>query len=122
MILDSGERTTFETGAVRDMHEGKGRFDLLPLFAVHELAKHCEEGAKKYGEHNIDKGIPQHSLIDSAIRHLIKYTRGDTDEDHLRAACWNAMFALNQTVTHPECIDIPWTNTTNQKIEEEQPK
>ena len=30
MIKDSGERTQFSTGAVRDMHEGKGRMDLLP--------------------------------------------------------------------------------------------
>lgn len=28
---DSGARKTFETGAVRDIHEGKGRFDLMPL-------------------------------------------------------------------------------------------
>ena len=26
-IKDSGERTQFDSGAVRDMHEGKGRFD-----------------------------------------------------------------------------------------------
>lgn len=29
-ILDSGNRREFETGAVRDMAEGKGRLDLLP--------------------------------------------------------------------------------------------
>lgn len=29
MIKDSGDRTKFETGAVRDMHSGKGRMDLL---------------------------------------------------------------------------------------------
>lgn len=29
-ILDSGNRREFETGAVRDMAEGKGRMDLLP--------------------------------------------------------------------------------------------
>lgn len=29
-IRDSGERTTFSTGAQRDMHSGKGRMDLLP--------------------------------------------------------------------------------------------
>ena len=29
-IKDSGDRTEFTTGAVRDMHEGKGRFDLIP--------------------------------------------------------------------------------------------
>lgn len=30
-ILDSGDRTEFETGAVRDMRAGKGRCDLMPL-------------------------------------------------------------------------------------------
>ena len=30
-ILDSGERRKFDTGAVRDSSEGKGRCDLLPL-------------------------------------------------------------------------------------------
>ncbi len=43
MIKDSGDRTKFGTGAVRDMHAGKGRMDLLPLSALIELSKHCEE-------------------------------------------------------------------------------
>jgi hypothetical protein len=33
-ILDSGNRREFETGAVRDIQEGKGRCDLLPLDVV----------------------------------------------------------------------------------------
>ncbi|MEG2521279.1 MAG: hypothetical protein RSA49_00185 [Anaerovoracaceae bacterium] len=33
-ILDSGNRREFDSGAVRDVAEGKGRFDLVPL---HEL-------------------------------------------------------------------------------------
>ena len=33
-ILDSGERREFSTGAVRDIQEGKGRCDLLPLSVV----------------------------------------------------------------------------------------
>lgn len=107
MILDSGDRTIFETGAQRDMHQGKGRFDLLPWNAIHDVAKCCEEGALKYGERNIDKGIPQHSLIDSGIRHLKKYICGQTDEDHLRAAAWNILWALEQRTTHPELLDIP---------------
>lgn len=45
MIKDSGERTEFGTGAVRDMHSGKGRMDLLPWEALIEVSKHCEEGA-----------------------------------------------------------------------------
>ena len=90
MIKDSGERTEFGTGAVRDMHSGKGRMDLLPWEALIEVSKHCEEGALKYGERNCEKGIPIHSLIDSAFRHLAKYMMGMKDEPHLRAAAWPA--------------------------------
>ena len=49
-IKDSGNRTKFETGAVRDIQQGKGRFDLMPLditsevFAV-ECADEVEEGS-----------------------------------------------------------------------------
>ena len=37
VIKDSGERREFETGAVRDIQEGKGRCDLLPLMQVADL-------------------------------------------------------------------------------------
>ena len=33
-LKDSGERKVFETGATRDISEGKGRCDLLPLDTV----------------------------------------------------------------------------------------
>ena len=113
MIKDSGERTQFfdKNGnpiGVRDCHEGKGRCDLLPLTAIIELSKHCEEGSKKYSEHYVDTGIPQHSLCDSGMRHLLKYMRGDMDENHLRAACWNLMWALQQSVERPELNDLYW--------------
>jgi hypothetical protein len=115
MIKDSGERTEFETGAVRDMHKGKGRMDLLPLLGVMEVAKHCEEGAEKYGERNVNKGVPQHSLLDSAMRHLAKYMEGYDDEDHLRASAWNILWALEQEITHPELQDIPTRFGTKQR-------
>lgn len=106
MIKDSGARTEFSTGAVRDMKRGVGRMDLLPWYGIMEVSKHCEEGAAKYGEHNVDKGIPLHSLCDSAARHLAKFIAGETDEDHLRAAAWNLLWALNQRKTHPELDDL----------------
>ena len=106
MIKDSGKRTEFSTGAVRDMKRGVGRMDLLPWYGIMEVSKHCEEGAEKYGEHNVDKGIPLHSLCDSAARHLAKFIAGEMDEDHLRAAAWNLLWALNQRKTHPELDDL----------------
>ena len=162
-ILDSGDRTEFETGAVRDMREGKGRCDLLPLDVVAEyleiqkamenkldtlkrsnirsiinyikeftesgntvslfwaltrfdrfcdaetmlleVAKHFEEGAKKYGDNNWRKGIPVRCYIDSAIRHYLKYLRGDKDEPHDRAFCWNILCAIWTCKHMPELND-----------------
>ena len=135
MIKDSGNRRQFDSGAVRDIQEGKGRSDLLPLDAIgiqfsdptlHELgkfkktgdpsflqfaletsnfypdfytmllevSKHFEEGAKKYGEENWQKGIPVHCYVDSAVRHYCKHKRGDDDEPHDRAFCWNILCAI----------------------------
>lgn len=105
-IKDSGNRSEFPTGAVRDLSHGKGRMDLLPWHGIIEVSKHCEEGAKKYGENNVDKGIPLHSLIDSAFRHLAKFTAGHKDEDHLRAAAWNILWALEFRETMPELNDL----------------
>ena len=150
-ILDSGDRTEFESGAVRDMRVGKGRCDLMPLDVVSELfenrtkardaflshiydfqtsgaythlmealvqfavfdanfegkdpykqiitmlletAVHFEEGAAKYGPNNWQKGIPVHCYIDSAVRHYLKFRRGDQDEPHHRAVCWNLICAI----------------------------
>lgn len=148
-IKDSGERRVFETGAVRDCAEGKGRCDLMPLdvMAEHmedsillfiyqfttngnpghlyrvldeapgrlrlgdrhnmylEVAKHFEEGAKKYGENNWQKGLPLNCYIDSAVRHYLKYLHGDKDEPHDRAFCWNVMCAIWTCKHKPELND-----------------
>ena len=161
-IKDSGNRREFSTGAVRDMADGKGRCDLLPLdvisdlfvelkcekyervniilnylnsaleiwkgellswdsnrmdcvvdflydalkeflkqsdFAdiptmVLELSVHFEQGANKYTEDNWKRGIPVNCYIDSAIRHYLKWLRGDTDERHDRAFVWNIVCCI----------------------------
>jgi hypothetical protein len=142
-IKDSGSRQEFESGAVRDIQEGKGRCDLMPLDVIAEcyskafpsevtgavfaelnlfaktgdvthlydvlskrepyddystmfleVSKHFEEGAEKYGENNWQKGLPVKCYINSAVRHYLKWLRGDDDEPHDRAFCWNIMCAI----------------------------
>lgn len=158
MIKDSGERRTFESGAVRDIQADKGACWMLPLDevkdifeivkSVHpdmfyifreiaqyirtkdsnkiynaiilfcdirkwsiptmllELSKHFEEGAEKYDAFNWCLGIKAHCYVDSAIRHLLKWADGQTDEPHDRAFVWN-LFCLLWTVhNRPECDDI----------------
>ena len=154
-IKDSGERRQFETGAVRDIQEGRGRCDLMPLdviagvlhedydsrisnilrsiaefqatgncehlrFAIGEfgslrewktedvlleVSKHFEEGAKKYGENNWQKGIPTHCYIDSAVRHYLKWLRGDKDEPHDKAFVWNLICCIWTCIHKPELND-----------------
>lgn len=106
-IKDSGDRTEFTTGAVRDMHLGKGRCDLLPPLALLRLAKHFEAGAIKYGDRNWEKGIPCHSFLDSALRHIFKYMAGYNDEDHLIAALWNIACLAETEEIRFDMMDIP---------------
>ena len=169
-IKDSGDRTEFESGAVRDMREGKGRCDLMPLEVVShiltcnkeesdsivddiakfqltndtqhlyfalgtferaydstetmllEVAKHFEEGAKKYGENNWQKGIPIHCYIDSAVRHYLKWLRGDKDEPHDRAFVWNIMCCIWEVDYRTEDCksDAVGTNVTREKENKEE--
>ena len=118
-IKDSGDRTKFETGAVRDMHEGKGRCDLLPMCVLLRLARHYEKGALKYQERNWEKGIPAHSFADSAMRHMFKYMDGQRDEDHLIAAIWNLCGLAWTEEKRPEMMDIPSRMEITTVIEEE---
>lgn len=162
-IKDSGARRQFDTGAVRDICEGKGRCDLLPLDVMAlivedddngansamvlrtlcnfqntgncdyllstlatfscgylnikpisfgdvytmclEVSKHFEDGAKKYEENNWKKGIPVHCYIDSAVRHFLKFLRGDKDEPHDRAFVWNIMCCVWTCRHKPELND-----------------
>ena len=106
--------TSYQTGAVRDTG-GKGRMDLLPMCALSRVSKQMEDtvipdpetGVPHYPERNWEKGLPMHSMIDSAFRHLAKYVDGQTDEDHLCAAATNLLMAMWTEEKHPEMQDVP---------------
>lgn len=106
VIKDSGNRREFETGAQRDMQEGKGDMVSIPWEAILRLSKHYELGSRKYSRWNYRKGIPISSFIDSACRHLAKYQCGCDDEDHLAAAAFNVLGAMLMEDTKPEMQDL----------------
>lgn len=108
MIKDSGSRSEFETGAVRDGQTGKGRMDLLPPFALIALAKVYEAGCQKYGDRNWEKGIPLSRYMDSGLRHIVKFMMGLEDEQHLHMAAWNIMCAID-TLKRIEIGIVPET-------------
>ena len=66
-----------------------------------------ETGIPHYPERNWERGLPMHTMIDSAARHLAKYQMGLTDEDHLCAAATNLLMAMWTEENMPEMQDIP---------------
>jgi hypothetical protein len=89
ILPDSGSRSEYETGAVRDASDGKGCPHMIPPIAIRKMAARFEDGAKKYAKHNWMKGIPLSHYHDSANRHIMAWSEGDTTEDHMGAALWN---------------------------------
>lgn len=53
-----------------------------------------------------------HSLTTADAPQTVYHVRDTfhrSDEDHLRAACWNLLWALEQRTTHPDLNDMPWS-------------
>ena len=97
----------FESGAVREDKSGKGRMDLIPWCAILRISQHMQDSLKVYEERNWEIGLPMHSMIDSAMRHLAKYMDGQRDEDHLCAAATNLLMAMWTEEKRPDMMDIP---------------
>lgn len=83
----------------RDLQDGKARVDLLLAEGVpydEQLLVRAgglmERGASKYGERNWEKANSQEEMNRfkaSALRHLLQWYCGETDEDHPTAVIFN---------------------------------
>lgn len=106
---DGGDRISYgENLAIREPTDGKGRFDLVTPFGLMRLAKWYELGAKKYADRNWEKGMPFSRYLDSAMRHITKFTMGMNDEDHLAAAVWNLMCIIHhEELGQTQFDDLP---------------
>lgn len=110
---DSGKRRKFSTGAVRDVNEEKGRYELISPIMIERLAKLLQCGAIKYKSRNWERGMELSVYMDSGMRHLFKFLEGHRDEDHLVAAIWNLQALLhieemiNRGLLPKELYDLP---------------
>lgn len=85
--------------------------------AILEVSKQYEDGCRKYGDRNWEKGIPVHCYIDSGVRHYLKYLRGDKDEPHDRAFVWNMLGAIWTHQNKPELIDLPFNKIDDNVVD-----
>lgn len=98
-IKDSGTRTEFEGGMVRDADAGNKTDYTSVMFGpmLERWAVHCTKGRVKYPDHA--PGIPNWTLASSIaewlhargslLRHTMAFLRGETDEDHAAAIMFN---------------------------------
>jgi hypothetical protein len=118
-LVDSGARITYgENAAQREPSDGKGRPDLISAFALTRLAKHYENGSRKYADRNWEKGMNFSRYTASMFRHLIAWMKGDESEDHLAAIAWNSFAIMH----HQELGETQWDDMphylTNKKGDE----
>lgn len=111
--LDAEEvRSVSSTGAMKGMK--LARFDLLPVHALTEVAKHYGRTAQKYPPNNWRAGYEWSKSYAALMRHATQWWSGeDNDNDpawdspspHLAAVAWHALTLLEYAKDHPEMDD-----------------
>lgn len=98
-MQDSGERTHYNNGFVRESDSNKPAFHLLLPKGIPykeqmltRFAEHMRLGAIKYSDRNWELGIGEVELERAKaalLRHVMQYVNGETDEDHAAAIFFN---------------------------------
>lgn len=91
-------------------NDGKNRVDLLPEFAVNQMAKVLTKGAEKYAENNWRKGMKWSNVMASLKRHTMAIERGeDYDKEtgllHAAHVMTNAAFLTEYYKIYPQGDD-----------------
>lgn len=93
IVKDSGERQQFESGMVRDVQDGKIRYDLVYMPMFKRWAQLMTLGAKKYSANNWKKASTIEELNrfkESAFRHFMEWFLDEnTGEDTAAAIFFN---------------------------------
>lgn len=98
---------------------GKPKISLIPYIALEEAAKAFGYGETKYGKYNFKKGMYYSKLVDSALRHILKFKEGeDFDEEsktvtHIGHAIANLAMLLDVYKRKPELDDRYKSSTPN---------
>lgn len=103
------------TGSSRSDRTGKGRFDLIPADFLRRVALRFEGGAVAHGDRNWEKGMSVSRCYNSALGHLLEWSEGADDEDHLAAASWNIAAIMFMEKNKPEHMDLPGLSSRREK-------
>jgi hypothetical protein len=96
VVKDSGKRINYPSGMRRDVQDGKPDYTLIYVPFLKRIALHLGKGLIKYGRDNWKLANSTEELQrfkGSALRHMVQWQEGQTDEDHMAAVCFNLMCA-----------------------------
>ena len=82
---DTGKRTTYEGGAQREPHQGKGRYDWISPFALERVVAAGVRIKKLPPDPTINHG---RQAISACLALLNRWREGYRDEDYLATAAW----------------------------------
>ncbi len=94
------------TGATK-LDDGKPRFDLLPVGPIFEVIKVYTLGAVKYGDRNMELGMPYGRIIRAALSHFFKWMNGEVydpkdGQHHLASVVWCCLTLMDYETRCPE--------------------
>lgn len=88
----------------------KLRYDLIPSWPLHELARVFTIGARKYADRNWEQGIAFGRIFAAMMRHSWAWWAGEREDPedgqhHLSSVAWCALALMELENTHPELDD-----------------
>jgi hypothetical protein len=110
-MTDSGEQQTISESSTGGLKQVKlERFDLIPIDALTQLARHYGEGAKKYDNNQWRKGYEWSKSYAALMRHATQFWEGEdfdeeTGSNHMAAVAWHAFTLLTFFKDFPEYDD-----------------
>lgn len=87
----------------------KPRLSLIPEVAIWEMGKAFTYGEKHYGTHNYREGLYISYLLDAALRHILRFSKGENIDENgahaLGCAMADLAIALEMYYNMPEADD-----------------
>lgn len=97
VMLDGGERVTYEGGAKREPHKGKGRYDWITPFGLERTTAAGVELAKWRDERKVELGAA--GELSTASYFINCWRKGRRDRDFLALAAWMVASAMHFEAT-----------------------
>ena len=94
-------------GSAKRYNQGKTQLDLIPPNVLEELGRALTYGAEKYGKYNYRKGMEWSKVLDSLLRHINSFRKGEDFDiesglPHLSLAMCNIVFLSEYSRIYPQ--------------------